>query len=244
MKMQREGATNILIILVSASINALIFGPSHRGTCAFCIWTSIKITVSLKVREKRTFITLSLQCIWYPGSKSKKAKKKNKITKYSFASLHNLQILLSCDRSPSIKTRKMQRKSFIFYSSHLFSSDLCHYTHVVNPRLYACNMRQYQCFLCQFLAKTKLIDILLHRDQPKKIKTYQKIDICAKLTKVLNIPFEICDSSKDRTKAVESILEIGCKLSSSLRIEKKRLTPLPWSGYAAPAVCNYHLQTT
>jgi len=79
----------------------------------------------------------------------------------------------------------------------------------------------------------------------KKIKTYQKIDICAKLTKVLNIPFEICDSSKDRTKAVESILEIGChKLSSSLRIEKKRLTPLPWSGYAAPAVCNYHLQTT
>ena len=146
--MQREGATNILIILVSASINALIFGPSHRGTCAFCIWTSIKITVSLKVREKRTFITLSLQCIWYPGSKSKKAKKKNKITKYSFASLHNLQIQLSCDRSPSIKTRKMQRKSFIFYSSHLFSSDLCHYTHVVNPRLYACNMRQYQCFLC------------------------------------------------------------------------------------------------
>jgi len=106
-------------------------------------------------------------------------------------------------------------------------------------------MRQYQCFLCQFFAKTKLIDILLHRDQPKKIKTYQKIDICAKLTKVLNIPFEICDSSKDRTKAVESILEIGChKLSSSLRIEKKRLTPLPWSGYAAPAVCNYHLQTT
>ena len=34
--MQREGASNILILLVSASKNAL-FGPSHRGTCAFCI---------------------------------------------------------------------------------------------------------------------------------------------------------------------------------------------------------------
>jgi len=244
MKMQREGATNILIILVSASINALIFGPSHRGTCAFCIWTSIKITVSLKVREKRTFITLSLQCIWYPGSKSKKAKKKNKITKYSFASLHNLQILLSCDRSPSIKTRKMQRKSFIL----LFT-----FVQFRSVPLYPCGQSSTVClqyetismFSLSIFSKNKTHWYPFTQRSAKKIKTYQKIDICAKLTKVLNIPFEICDSSKDRTKAVESILEIGChKLSSSLRIEKKRLTPLPWSGYAAPAVCNYHLQTT
>jgi hypothetical protein len=36
---------------------------------------------------------------------------------------------------------------------------------------------------------------------------------------MLNIPFEICDSSKDRTKAVEGILESGCHIKSSLRIK-------------------------
>lgn len=65
-------------------------------------------------------------------------------------------------------------------------------------RLYACKLRQYQCFSCRFLAKQNSLISIFTQRSAKKRKTYQKnLDICAKLTKVLNIPFKICDSSQD-----------------------------------------------
>jgi len=129
--------------------------------------------VSLKVREKRTFITVSLQCIWYPGSKSKKAKKKNKITKYSFASLHNLQILLSCDRSPSKNSKDAEENIyFLLFTFVQFRS----------VPLYPCGQSTTVClqdetismFSLSIFSKNKTHWYPLTQRSAKKIETYQQ----------------------------------------------------------------------